>query len=156
MKNNKALIPFIITTIIALAIIVATTYNPSARPAVSQVATTDLSATVSPATVPEQKQKSNSSTSYSESKTTHNYSGSYDNDYGYGDPLPGESLPDYIKREDPELYNDMNDRYDRIISNDYGYGDPKPGESFVDYMKREDPDLYNSMKNDYESMFGDW
>ncbi len=54
------------------------------------------------------------------------------------------------------MYNDMSDRYDRIISNDYGYGDPKPGESFVDYMKREDPDLYNSMKNNYESMFGDW
>ena len=67
-----------------------------------------------------------------------------------------------MKREDPELYNDMSDRYDSITSNDYqsdndyGYGDPLPGESFVDYMKREDPDLYNSMKNDYESMFGDW
>ena len=47
MKNNKALIPFIIATIIALGIIVTTTYDPSAHPAVSQVATTEISTTVS-------------------------------------------------------------------------------------------------------------
>lgn len=156
MKNNKALIPFIIASIIALGIIVTTTYDPSAPHAASQVATTEISTTVSSANVPVQEQTNYSSTSSSRSKTNYSSSSQHDNDYGYGDPLPGESISDYIKREDPELYNDMSDRYNSITSNDYGYGDPKPGESFVDYMKREDPDLYNSMKNDYESMFGDW
>lgn len=156
MKNNKALIPFIIATIIALGIIVTTTYDPSAHPAVSQVATTEISTAVSSTITPVQKQTNYSSTSSSHKNNYSNPSQS-DNDYGYGDPLPGESLPDYIKREDPDLYNDMKDRYDTgTQKSDYGYGAPKKGESFVDYMKREDPDLYNSMKNDYESMFGDW
>lgn len=155
MKNNKALIPFIIASIIALGIIVATTYDPSAQHAILQVAATETSNTVSSITVPAQKKIDYSSTS-SGSKNNYSISSQSDNDYNYGDPLPGESISDYIKREDPELYNDMSDRYNSITSNDYGYGDPKPGESFVDYMKREDPDLYNSMKNDYESMFGDW
>lgn len=154
MENNKALILFIIATIVALGIISISTYDPSTPQTVSQ--TTAKETAVSPTATPVQEQTNRPSTSSYGSKTTYKTSDSYDSDYGYGDPLPGESLSDYIKREDPELYNDMSDRYDRIISNDYGYGDPKPGESFVDYMKREDPDLYNSMKNNYESMFGDW
>jgi len=36
----------------------------------------------------------------------------------YGDPLPGESLSDYIKREDPELYGYLEGRYD-AMTGDY-------------------------------------
>ena len=47
---------------------------------------------------------SGSSYSYS------NSSGS-NNSFGYGDPKPGESLSDYIQREDPDLWKSMEDRY---------------------------------------------
>lgn len=49
MKNNKAVIPFIIAAIIALGIIVTTTYDSSTPRVESQVATTEISTTVSPA-----------------------------------------------------------------------------------------------------------
>lgn len=35
-----------------------------------------------------------------------------DNPYGYGKPKAGESFSDYVKREDPELYNEIQKRYD--------------------------------------------
>lgn len=51
-----------------------------------------------------------------------NYSSDYDNDsdydydkgYGYTEPEPGESLSDYIKRQDPDLYNDMEERWNSL------------------------------------------
>ena len=70
MKNNKAVIPFIIAAIIALGIIVTTTYDSSTPRVESQVATTEISTTVSPATVPAQKQTNYSSTSSSTTTTT--------------------------------------------------------------------------------------
>jgi len=41
------------------------------------------------------------------------YGGSYDYDkgYGYSEPYAGESLSDYIKRQDPELYQSLQDTY---------------------------------------------
>ena len=36
------------------------------------------------------------------------------NQGGYGDPYPGESFSDYMKRVDPGLYQDIKDRYDSI------------------------------------------
>ena len=36
------------------------------------------------------------------------------NNSGYGSPRQGESLSDYIKREDPELYSYMEGRYDAL------------------------------------------
>lgn len=35
----------------------------------------------------------------------------YDKGYGYTSPKEGESLSDYIKRQDPELYKSMQDNY---------------------------------------------
>lgn len=115
MKNNKALIPFIIASIGALGVIVTTTYDSSAPRVASQVVTTEISTTVSPATVPAQKQTNYSSTSSSTSKTNHSDSFQSDNDYGYGDPLPGESFVDYMKREDPDLYNSMKNDYESMF-----------------------------------------
>lgn len=45
-----------------------------------------------------------------------NYSSDYDYDkgYGYTEPEPGESLSDYIKRQDPDLYNDMEERWNSL------------------------------------------
>ena len=49
-----------------------------------------------------------------------NYDNDYDNDYdydkgyGYTAPEPGESFSDYVKRQDPDLYNDMQDRWDSL------------------------------------------
>lgn len=65
-----------------------------------------------------------------------------------------------MQREDPELYNTMEDRYNSLTNSgssysydadDFGYGDPLPGESFSDYVKREDPDLYNDMQSNFDS-----
>ena len=39
---------------------------------------------------------------------------SYDKGYGYTEPLPGESFDDYVKRQDPELYNDMEERWNSL------------------------------------------
>lgn len=38
----------------------------------------------------------------------------YDKGYGYTSPKNGESLGDYIKRQDPDLYNDMKKRYNSL------------------------------------------
>ena len=54
--------------------------------------------------------------SYSNDDNEYSYSKDYDYDkgYGYTAPEPGESLSDYIKRQDPDLYNDMQDRWDSL------------------------------------------
>ncbi len=54
--------------------------------------------------------------SYSNDDNEYSYSNDYDYDkgYGYTAPEPGESLSDYIKRQDPDLYNDMQDRWDSL------------------------------------------
>ena len=52
--------------------------------------------------------KSNSSSSKSKNNNS-NYD--YDKGYGYTSPKSGESLSDYIKRQDPELYNSIKDNY---------------------------------------------
>lgn len=38
----------------------------------------------------------------------------YDKGYGYTAPKKNESLSDYIKRQDPDLYNDMQKRWDSL------------------------------------------
>lgn len=54
--------------------------------------------------------------SYSNDDNEYSYSNDYDYDkgYGYTAPEPGESISDYIKRQDPDLYNDMQDRWDSL------------------------------------------
>ena len=56
------------------------------------------------------------SDTYSNDDNDYSYSNDYDYDkgYGYTAPEPGESLSDYIKRQDPDLYNDMQDRWDSL------------------------------------------
>ena len=106
--------------------------------------------------------------------STSSYSGS-SNDYD--DPKPGQSFSDYVKEEDPELYDDMQDTYNKNTgagssyssshssshssssSNDdydydkgFGYEAPKPGQSFSDYVKEQDPDLYNDMQDILNSL----
>ena len=76
----------------------------------------------------------------------------YDKGYGYTAPEPGQSFSDYVKEQDPDLYDSMEDNYNSAISGDdydydkgYGYTAPEPGQSFSDYVKEQDPDLYNSL-----------
>ena len=54
--------------------------------------------------------------SYSNDDNDYSYSNDYDYDkgYGYTAPEPGESFSDYVKRQDPDLYNDMQDRWDSL------------------------------------------
>ena len=42
----------------------------------------------------------------------------YDKGYGYTEPEEGESFSDYVKRQDPELYESLQDRYD-AATDDY-------------------------------------
>ena len=55
---------------------------------------------------------SKSSSSYS-SKSSSDYD--YDKGYGYTAPNAGESLSDYIKRQDPQLYKDMQDNWNSLF-----------------------------------------
>ena len=52
----------------------------------------------------------------SSSSSGYDSSSSYDYDKGYGYTAPeeGESLSDYIKRQDPELYDSMTDIYESL------------------------------------------
>lgn len=54
--------------------------------------------------------------SYSNDDNEYSYSNDYDYDkgYGYTAPEPGESFSDYVKRQDPDLYNDIQDRWDSL------------------------------------------
>ena len=54
--------------------------------------------------------------SYSNDDNEYSYSNDYDYDkgYGYTAPEPGESFSDYVKRQDPDLYNDMQERWDSL------------------------------------------
>ena len=55
--------------------------------------------------------------SYSHDDNDYSYSNDnydYDKGYGYTAPEPGESFSDYVKRQDPDLYNDMQDRWDSL------------------------------------------
>ena len=56
------------------------------------------------------------SNNYSYSNDDNEYSDDYDYDkgYGYTAPEPGESFSDYVKRQEPDLYNDMKDRLDSL------------------------------------------
>ena len=38
----------------------------------------------------------------------------YDKGYGYTEPEEGESLSDYIKRQDPDLYESMEERWNSL------------------------------------------
>lgn len=38
----------------------------------------------------------------------------YDKGYGYTAPNKGESFSDYLKRQDPDLYNNIQDRWDSL------------------------------------------
>lgn len=149
--KRQVSIGLLLMMLFMFVMIIATALNSASKQEPRQTISTYQQVTIAPTqkkatpTIkPASGGKSNSYSNYTK-----------DNDYGYGDPKPGESLPDYIKREDPALYYDMKDSYDSMTKqNDYGYGDPKPGESLSDYIKREDPDLYYDMKDSYESLFG--
>ncbi len=52
------------------------------------------------------------SSSSSSSRRSTSYD--YDKGYGYTAPKKGESLNDYIKRQDPDLYQSMQDRWDSL------------------------------------------
>ena len=112
------------------------------------------------ACTPNNNAKENDSPSASYHSTDNNDDVSYDYDkgYGYTAPEPGQSFSDYVKEQDPDLYDSITDNYSSAID-DYDYGDdddydydkgfgytaPKPGQSFSDYVKEQDPDLYNSL-----------
>lgn len=51
-----------------------------------------------------------SSSSRSSSRSSYDY----DKGYGYTAPKKGESLNDYIKRQDPDLYQSMQDQWDSL------------------------------------------
>ena len=55
---------------------------------------------------------SNADNDYSYNNYDNDYD--YDKGYGYTAPEPGESFSDYVKRQDPDLYNDMQDRWDSL------------------------------------------
>ncbi len=95
----------------------------------------------------ETKQASESGGNSSSSSTSSSSS-------SYSAPKSGQSVSDYIKEQDSDLYDTITDRYDSVTksnSDDYdydkgfGYTAPKPGQSFSDYVKEQDPDLYNSL-----------
>ena len=129
---------------------------------------TDTSTSVNDSSNTQSSQDSYSSSSSSNSSSSQSSkSYDYDKGYGYTEPKEGESFSDYVKRQDPDLYDSMNDRYDSAKSsssssskssksydydNGYGYTEPKKGESFSDYVKRQDPELYNSMKSRLNSL----
>ena len=48
--------------------------------------------------------------------SSHTYDDDYDYDkgYGYTAPIEGESFSDYVKRQDPDLYEDMQDIWDSL------------------------------------------
>lgn len=50
--------------------------------------------------------------SKSSTKSSNNYD--YDKGYGYTAPKSGESLNDYIKRQDPKLYKEMQDNWNSL------------------------------------------
>lgn len=56
--------------------------------------------------------KSDSYKSKSNKNTASEYD--YDKGYGYTAPNEGESLSEYIQRQDPELYNDMKKKYNSL------------------------------------------
>lgn len=52
--------------------------------------------------------------SSSSTYTTKNDNYDYDKGYGYTAPKQGEGLSDYIKRQDPDLYKSMEDRWNSL------------------------------------------
>ena len=78
----------------------------------------------------------------------------YDKGYGYTAPKKGQSFSDYVKEQDPDLYDSITNNYNSAVGSKsdsydydkgYGYTAPKKGQSFSDYVKEQDPDLYNSL-----------
>ena len=96
-------------------------------------------------------EKISSSESYNSAVSDDDYDYDYDKGYGYTAPESGQSFSDYVKEQDPDLYDSMTDIYNSAVSDDYdydkgyGYTAPKPGQTFSDYVKEQDPDLYNSL-----------
>ena len=91
----------------------------------------------------------------------------YDKGYGYTAPKKGQSFSDYVKEQDPELYESITDNYhsatgknsssgskDYDYDKGYGYTAPKKGQSFSDYVKEQDPELYESITDNYHSATG--
>ena len=53
--------------------------------------------------------------SYSGSSSSGSYDDyDYDKGYGYDAPKKGQSFSDYVKEQDPDLYNSMKDIYDNL------------------------------------------
>ena len=91
--------------------------------------------------------------------SSNNSSYDYDSGYGYDAPSEGQSFSDYVKEQEPDLYETMTDIYDSATSGysnsyssddydydkGYGYTAPKEGQSFSDYVKEQDPELYASL-----------
>lgn len=56
----------------------------------------------------------NSGNSSSDSSHTYDDDYDYDKGCGYTAPIEGESFSDYVKRQDPDLYEDMQDIWDSL------------------------------------------
>lgn len=55
------------------------------------------------------------SSNHRSSSSSHSSSGyDYDKGYGYTAPKEGQSFSDYVKEQDPDLYNSMVDRYNSL------------------------------------------
>lgn len=52
------------------------------------------------------------SSSHRSSSSSSSYD--YDKGYGYTAPKSGQSFSDYVKEQDPDLYNSMVDRYNSL------------------------------------------
>lgn len=90
----------------------------------------------------------------------------YDKGYGYSSPKAGQSFSDYLKEQDPDLYDTITNNYNSAVSNSsnssknydydkgYGYSAPKQGQSFSDYVKEQDPELYDTLTDIYNSAAG--
>ncbi|HCI68102.1 MAG TPA: hypothetical protein DER17_03600 [Oscillibacter sp.] len=54
------------------------------------------------------------SSSHRSSSSGSSSSYDYDKGYGYTAPKSGQSFSDYVKEQDPDLYNSMVDRYNSL------------------------------------------
>ncbi len=111
MKKSPAFgIALLITIAIALACFIASISKPSASNNNVSATSENITTTVeknSTASQSDSSTKKTSTTSQSGSSTKKTSTTSYSdkNDYGYGDPKPGDSLVDYMKREDGSVQN---------------------------------------------------
>lgn len=61
----------------------------------------------------------NSNNNYSDDNDDNDDTYDYDKGYGYTAPKEGQSFSDYVKEQDPELYNSITNQYDDAVNNEY-------------------------------------